>query len=143
MLKQLLLISILFSFTYGQSSKDLAAKGTLLWRGYECSELCRFLGDTVKGDTFFNIGFNEGKLFLKAIKDNKITKEDLHQVVPKSIDYILEGPSIDFVLGRIHMIVSETTIKEITKPNDKLVSTNEAKINAHKELEFCDCKSLR
>lgn len=144
MLRQVVIMSsMLFSLTYGQSSKELAEKGNMLWKGFECSELYRFLGDTIKGDTFLNIGFNEGRLFLKAIEDNKITKEDLYQVVPKSIEYILVGPSIDFVLGRIHMIVSETTIKEITKPDDKYVGEKQAIINAKKEIEQCGCKSLK
>lgn len=144
MFKQIILISILlFSFTYGQSSKDLAGKGTILWRGYECSELYRFLGDTIKGDTFFNIGFNEGRLFLKAIEDNKITKEDLYQVVPKIIEYILVGPSIDFVLGRVHTIAEQDAILSVSmsnrEDNSDIIRTELAKA----KIEKCGCKSLK
>lgn len=84
-----------------KNSADYALMGKRLWTAFECSALADLADDKKEQERLFILGYSEGKIFLRALREEKIKKEDLSNAVPSILLFLLQGPSDDFILGRI------------------------------------------
>jgi hypothetical protein len=94
-------------------SKEFAAKARRVWVAFECAALADIAGEKNKAETFFTYGLREGRAFLEAAEANKIKKEDLNSQAPVGVLMLLQGPSHDFILGRIYSFAEKNALKEI------------------------------
>lgn len=141
----LILIPLLFlyKFSAGQNSKEFAQKGKLTWAAFECSVLASHIGDTTEGEKLFLKGYNEGKLFLKALEENKIYEKDIRSIVPIGLTLVLQGPTSDFVLGRIYAAASDNALIGIINTDGKSNNNVEQQILAKDKISKCNCELLK
>lgn len=135
----LLLVACVTSSAIAEGSKDYAAKGKRAWAAFECSSLASVAGDEKQQASLFTLGFKEGKVFLKALQAGKIKKEDLNSEVPTIMLLLLEGPSHDFILGRVFENAQEHALKDIYGTDGRPQSEEERKILARNELSRRNC----
>lgn len=98
-----------------ERSKKNAIRGKRAWIAFEGSSLATTAGETKKAERFFQIGYSEGKRFLEELKAGKIKKEDLDSEVPTIMLLLVQGPSDDFILGRIFENAQDHVLKDIYK----------------------------
>jgi hypothetical protein len=103
-----------------QSSKDFAVMASATWAAFECSTLASHLKDARESERLFTYGYQQGGAFISALKAKKIAEKDLDSEVPWIVLTLLQGPTPDFVLGRIYENAQEYTLKDILKSGDQL-----------------------
>jgi hypothetical protein len=113
------LISILPAETWAQTSQQYALMGRKLWAAYACAVTKDVTGEKDEEDRLFKIGYEQGKIFIEALQSGKIEKIDLDNQVPLTVLFVLRGPNVDFILGRIWEAVIDETTKEIFDAKDK------------------------
>jgi len=89
------------STSLAQTSKDYAVMGKKAYAAFECAALASFARDEDEQHRLFQLGYDEGKTFLEALRNGKIEAEDVNSTVPVGITLALEGPTADFILGRV------------------------------------------
>ena len=106
--------------------------GHSMWAAFECS---LFAQEANKNENYedtkternkeaarlFNYGMQAGREFLQALIDGKITAEQLDERVPIGVVLLLEGGSIDFIIGRVFANAADSAIDEI---DDQFISDN-------------------
>ena len=90
-----------------QTSHEYALMGQKLWAAFECSQWASYPDDKDEEVRLFKLGYGQGQKFVEAAWSNKFDRQDLNDVVPPEVQNGLDGPSVDFVLGRCEIF--ETT----------------------------------
>jgi hypothetical protein len=112
-----ILILILFPThsVFAESSAEYASKAQMAWSAFECAALASFMGKNIaEHKMLFELGYNEGKAFLTALGEKKISQEDLKSKVPIYFGLLISGPNHDFVLGRLFELIVHRTGDKIT-----------------------------
>lgn len=125
-----------------QSSHQYAIMSVKTVQAFECSILAGISGNAAESKRIFNIGYEQGKLFIGALRDGKIMKKDIERETPLLIGSILRddaGPSIDFDVGRIFQQVSTESPDIANVDKEK----NEgATLLAKTKFENKNCRSI-
>jgi hypothetical protein len=103
-------------------SLEKALAGRAAWSAFECSVLASKLKNGKESDRLFRYGYKQGRIFIAAIQAKEITREHLSSQVPTVVLALLEGPSADFMLGRIF----ESAMKHVL---DEVHGTNAGRYN--------------
>lgn len=82
---------------------------------FECSTLSIIKGDEQQSQRLFDVGFRAGREFFEAFKKNQISKEVVQNHVPLVVVLKMEGPSADFIIGRIYEDVKSETYDTVIK----------------------------
>jgi len=148
-MKALIKINILFisfllfsPYTQAENSKELAMLGKKLWVAFECSALASKSGNPKEQDRLFLYGYETGKKFIESIKKNKIKKEDISSTAPIGVMMLLQGPSTDFMLGRIFGGALENALKDVFITNEKYNSEEIQKIIAENKFQKQNCELI-
>jgi hypothetical protein len=119
--------------------------GKKLWAAFTCSALADAAGNAKERQRLFSIGYEQGKMFLDAIKAGKIDNQDFDNNVPFVVTLMLHGslslrgpPSADFILGRIF----EAAIDEATKQPLAASDKNAREIIANQNYANMNCSLL-
>jgi hypothetical protein len=99
--------------TSAQTSKDYALMGKRAWVAFECAALALTAKNETENRRLFTLGYEQGKAFVQALQSGKIEEQHLNSNVPMSVLFKLEGPNIDFMLGRIWEGAYEKATKAI------------------------------
>lgn len=102
------------STSLAQTSKDYAVMGKKAYAAFECAALASFARDEDEQHRLFQLGYDEGKTFLEALRNGKIEAEDVNSTVPVGITLALEGPTADFILGRVWKVRLRTCWTKLT-----------------------------
>lgn len=117
MSKRLFLTAVaLFLFaplSIAQSSREYAVMSRSAWSSFECSALAAQFGDTKEQERLFLHGYNEGKVFIAAVQARKVDQRDLSAEMPWLMGLLLEGPTPDFMLGRIYEAAQDAALKPV------------------------------
>ena len=89
-------------FSAEKASKDLAKLSPLAYAAFECHHFALMAKDQKLAEKLFNLGYRSGLEFLEAVKAKKIKEEDLRAEVPIGFKWVAEGPSNDFIMGRLY-----------------------------------------
>jgi hypothetical protein len=65
---------------------------------FECAALAQLAGDADEQKRLFTLGYEQAKTFIEALRSGKIEKQNVDQV---PIGVLIDGPTADFVLGRL------------------------------------------
>ncbi|MBI1755329.1 hypothetical protein HYR65_03545 [Candidatus Azambacteria bacterium] len=103
------------SFT--QSSKEYAVMGREVLSALECSAWASKVNDAKESERLFMFGYAQGQKFLGALRAEKIKQEDVSQEVPIGITMLLQGPSDEFILGRIFENAQEEALNKVFYTN--------------------------
>jgi len=137
-----ILLLMFANFAVAQTSKEHAAMGAEAWSAFECSSLASHIKDSKEGERLFLFGYEQGKKFIRALKANKIEKEDISNGVPMIMLLLLEGPSEDFMLGRIYENAQEHALEKVFKTDDKFNSEQFQKDIAKSEFRKRNCQFI-
>lgn len=115
------------------TSKEYAILGKATWSSFECSSLASEMKNVKEQTRLFEAGYTNGLTFIGALKTGKINNNDLSNEVPIVVISLLQGPTPDFILGRIYENAQDAALKGIDgndkKFNEILVENKFDKLN--------------
>lgn len=136
-------ISLLFmNFSHAESSEEYAVIAKSVWSAFECTALADKSKNIKEQERLFEYGYKHGLIFLKALQAGKIKREDLSKEAPIMMLLLLQGPTPDFMLGRVFDGALESALKNIYKTGDKFNSDEEQERIAKNEFWKRNCKLL-
>ncbi|EHK65281.1 hypothetical protein [Achromobacter arsenitoxydans] len=96
-----------------EDSRARAARGHAVWAAFECSVLAAHLKNGAEQSRLFAYGLAQGRQFIQDMQEKRISPADINTTVPMGVLNNLEGPSPDFMLGRIYSAASEFALKDV------------------------------
>lgn len=105
---------VLFTNSAGaENSKDFAVMARESWSAFECSSLASVSSNAKEQERLFLFGYDQGKKFIAALQAQKIEEEDLSTEAPLMVLFLLQGPTPDFMLGRIFEAAQNSALKDV------------------------------
>lgn len=115
-----------------EDSEESALKARKMWTAFACSALASKFNNAKEEERLFLYGYKQGQEFLSAVIDERIRPEDIQANVPASVILRMQGPTTEFILGRIwEAAVNDTLDAVLGSPND--TSAEAANIRANSE----------
>ncbi len=115
-----LLVIVLLGYSgllIGQDSSELALLSRTSWSAFECSALASKIGNTEQQQKLFLYGYETGISFIEALRDGRIEREDISRETPLIMMMLLQGPSPDFMLGRVFEAAMEAAFEGVYETN--------------------------
>ena len=91
--------------------------GRVSWSAFECSSLASVMNEGKEQERLFALGYQQGKAFIDALQKNRIELKDRNEQVPSGFLLLLQGPTPDFVLGRVFESAQENALKDVFTPD--------------------------
>lgn len=109
-------IGFLFSNpSTAESSKDYAIMARASWSAFECSSLASKSKNFKEQERLFLHGYDQGQKFIAAVKSEKVKREYLSTEAPLMMLLLLQGPTADFMLGRIFEAAQKSALEDVYK----------------------------
>lgn len=120
---RIILISLVVGLTggmpsYAASSSEYAAMGKAVWNAFECSTLAEKSKNPKEQERLFKYGYAKGLEFIKAIQAEKVKREDLSKGTPLIMLMLLQGPTPDFMLGRVFEGALDYALEDVFKTGE-------------------------
>ena len=126
---------------HAETSAEYAMMGKKIWPSFICAVAAGILKDEEATKRLFNVGYEGGKKFIEALRDNKVTREDVSSSVAVAVTLRLKGPNSDFMLGSIWDGASGSFYDEMSEKCKLCISDDELKrmwvTNRYREMN-CD-----
>lgn len=97
------------------ASEADAKAAMVMWTSFECGTYAEMSGDRERQGVLFERGMTAGKQFFAAVEAGTITEEEHREHVPYILPMLAQGPSVDFVLGRIFESVMNSAYDDVVK----------------------------
>lgn len=141
-LMHLLLVSLLvLVFTISstaENSEDFAILANETWSAFECSVLAENSKNSEEQERLFLFGYKQGLRFIDALKSNKTNGKE----APWGMLLRLQGPTPDFMLGRVFEGASESAW-ELIKQDGLIQNAEELReLAAENEFRKRNCKLI-
>lgn len=101
----------------GQESSELALLSRSSWSAFECSALASKIGNTEQQQRLFLYGYETGISFIEALREGRIEREDISREAPLIMMMLLQGPTPDFMLGRVFEAAMEAAFEGVYETN--------------------------
>lgn len=101
-----------------EESWKLARLGKQAYEAFSCSTLAAEAGND-EVEVAFNVGLDSARRFVEALQAGKIEQADFTSEVPMLVGWSLEGPTTDFIVGRIFQAVSGYTSDAVSDEASK------------------------
>ena len=95
------------------SSEESADLGLKASAAFQCAALASAYGNSADQERLFNLGYSTGRALIEEAQTGSISTDDFKKDVPAEFFTPFEGPSPDFMLGRIWQITVSDTLKDI------------------------------
>ena len=128
--------------TASYTSKEYAVMGRELHSALQCASWASITKDDAESERLFTFGYEQGQKFLAAIKAEKVKKEDISSEVPIAVAWMLQGPTEEFILGRIYEAAQEDALEEVFKTGDEFNSDEMQKIIAGNKYRDGNCQLI-
>ncbi|MFQ6238253.1 hypothetical protein [Sinorhizobium meliloti] len=112
--RAIVLLTLMMAGSASASEQD-ARLSRLAWSAFECHELARISGDDGEKDRLFKVGLDASMTFVEKFRAGEISEDDRFMHVPGGISRAMEGPSVEFVVGRIYQVVAGNTYEDVTQ----------------------------
>lgn len=142
---RLALVVVLGLFTssvLAQDSASYAQMAKATWSAFECSSLASKLKKPTEQERLFKFGYSQGKDFIAALQAGKIKREDLSSNAPVGVLFLLEGPTPDFMLGRIYESAQENALKDVYRVGDHFNADEEQELAASNKFASSNCQLI-
>ncbi|MGS1121059.1 hypothetical protein [Rhodanobacter sp. UC4436_H3] len=136
------LVLLISPASLAQDSSAYAQMGKATWSAFECSALASKLKKPADQERLFEFGYSQGKAFIAAIKAGKIERVDLSNNVPAGVMWLMEGPTPDFILGRIYESAQSNALKNIYSVGDHFNSEKEQELAASNKFSSSNCQLI-
>lgn len=127
---------------FNQSSKEYAVMGRQVFSAFQCSSWASINKDEREAERLFKYGYEKGQTFLGALSAQKIKQDDISSQVPIGVTMLLQGPSEEFILGRIHSTAEEEALDEVFKTGEDFNDDEMQKIIAGNKYRDGNCELL-
>jgi len=107
---------------FAESSSEYAATGKAAWSAFECSALAEKSKKPKEQERLFKYGYAQGLKFINAIQSEKVKREDLSKGVPMMMLLLLQGPTPDFMLGRVFESAVDSALDDVFKTGEQFNS---------------------
>jgi hypothetical protein len=138
----LLFLSLFAANAAAQSSRDFAVMGRSLWSAFECSSLASQMKDPNEQERLFKFGYKSGLAFVSALQSQKIERKHISEEVPIGVMFLVQGPTPDFILGRIYEAAQDEAVKDVIKTGDQLNSADVQKMLAQSKFNRQNCRLI-
>lgn len=105
-----------------ESSSEYAAMGKATWSAFECSALAEKSKNQKEQERLFKYGYAQGLKFISAIQSGKVKREDLSKGAPMMMLLLLQGPTPDFMLGRVFESALDSALGDVFKTGEQFNS---------------------
>lgn len=93
------LLSCLSNFALAGAGK--ATSGRIMWSAFVCTMYAEMSKNHEQQQRLFDLGVDRGREFLRAVRAGEIADSEISNKVPLAVAMSLNGPTIDFIIGRI------------------------------------------
>ncbi len=84
------------------AADEKALLGRIMWSAFQCSAFAELAENKNEQERLYLVGLNAGRTFLEAMKAGQISEQAVKDEVPINVLQRLEGPSNEFVIGKIY-----------------------------------------
>ena len=98
-----------------QSPLEKARLSRTLWSAFQCATYAEMSGNEKEQARLFDVAVKSGRDFLEAVKSRQIPEDVARQEVPIGVSMLLQGPSTDFIIGRIFENAMSDAYDQIVK----------------------------
>lgn len=116
-----------------------ASRGLAVWVAFGCNALAAQLNRTDDQRPLFDYGVEQGRQFIKDVQANRISKAAIDSVVPVGVLRSLEGPSADFMLGRVYAAAEENALRDIYKAGGQYLDAEGRSMRATNKFSDKNC----
>jgi hypothetical protein len=95
------------------AADEKALLGRIMWSAFQCSAFAELAENKNEQERLYLVGLNAGRTFLEAMKAGQISEQAVKDAVPINVLQRLEGPSNEFVIGKIHAAATGHAYDEI------------------------------
>jgi hypothetical protein len=127
---------------FAASSSEYAAMGKAAWSAFECSALAEKSKKTKEQERLFKHGYVQGLKFIEAIQSENVKREDLSRGVPLMMLLLLQGPTPDFMLGRVFEGTLDSALEDVYKTGDHFNSDEEQETIADNKFWKQNCQLI-
>ena len=103
------------SVSVAQTDAEKARLGRTVWSAFDCAYYAWQSGDKQENDRLVDLGLKAGRGFLEAVKNKEIPEDVINREVPFVVLTLLQGPSLDFILGRVYEAATTNAADEVMK----------------------------
>lgn len=135
-------LSLVAPASMAQDSVTYAQMAKATWSAFECSSLASKLKKPSEQERLFKFGYSHGKAFIAALQTGKIKSEDLSANAPVGVLLLLEGPTPDFMLGRIYESAQDNALKDVYRVGDHFNSDEEQELAASNKFASSNCQLI-
>jgi hypothetical protein len=91
--------------------------GLVMWSSFSCASFAELSSDKKEQKRLFTVGYSAGKQFLVAIENKTVSEKEISSA-PLGVLQRLQGPSIDFMIGRIFEGATEDAFDKVEKEDN-------------------------
>ncbi|MBY5332163.1 hypothetical protein [Rhizobium leguminosarum] len=113
----LILLTLMVAGPSAASEQD-AKLGRLAWSAFECHELALIADNQPEKERLFRLGSDASTTFVEAVRAGKVSDNEMFNFVPGGIARATDGPSVEFVVGRIYQLVVSNTFENVTQEDN-------------------------
>ena len=125
-----------------QTSREYAVMGRSAMSAFICSTLSAHVRNAKEQERLFLYGYKQGLAFLSALQSQKIDRKDINEEVPVGVVFLLQGPTPDFILGRIFEASQEAALKNVLMTAGQMNSDDVQKLLAQSEYGKQNCRLI-
>ena len=142
----LIALSVFFGTTVqaDEVSKKFAKKAHYMVVAFDCSLIAGSYKNTEEQKRLFDAGLEAGREFLGAARAGKVKKQEFLKVIPWQVSMAMQGPSDDFILGRIFEGRADAFVSQKDRDFDgnAPVDQENNKIYGEKKFREKNCQHL-
>lgn len=126
---------------FSQTAAEKAHLARVAWSAFQCGTYAEISGDKKEQARLFEVGLKAGREFLSAAMRGEISPEIAKSEVPIGVSMLVQGPSADFILGRVFENAMGDAFDKIVKEDNSGVPLEPAKYVHDKELQAARAKT--
>ena len=95
------LLAVAVPNAFAQSPLEKAQLARTAWSAFQCGTYAEMSGDKKEQERLFILGVVSARNFIEALQSKQIPAEVFSAEVPLGVSLVLQGPSTDFMVGRV------------------------------------------
>lgn len=126
----------------GLADESDAADALLMWSAFQCSTLAAAAADQEQSERLFMVGYEAGRRFYSALVAGSIPEADIHSKVPIGVSLVSQGPTTEFIIGRVFGASQTDARDKIVKQDNHGLPLPEAEWVLDDELRKSKARSM-
>ena len=87
----------------------------MAFAAFRCAVFAEMSGDKIEHTRLFELGLAAGRNFVEALRSGEITDADVRAQAPLGVTMYLQGPTTDFMIGRVYEGAASLAYKSVTQ----------------------------